>query len=62
MTHFTRHAENIQEKIEEQLEQQCLPDDSAAESASLSGLGKNSLNESDLKSPNPLDSPVSHHI
>ncbi|KAF8043587.1 hypothetical protein BT93_A1802 [Corymbia citriodora subsp. variegata] len=41
-------------KLEEQQQQQNMPDDSTAESASVTGIGK-STNDDDLKSPRPLD-------
>ncbi|XP_030453236.1 uncharacterized protein LOC115674860 isoform X2 [Syzygium oleosum] len=41
-------------KLEEQQQQQNMPDDSIAESAAVTGIGK-STNDDDLKSPRPLD-------
>ncbi|KAI4348439.1 hypothetical protein L6164_009163 [Bauhinia variegata] len=45
-------------KVEEQQQQQNLPDDSATESTASTGLGKNLINEDDLKSPYAVDSPA----
>ncbi|KAJ7976358.1 CCR4-NOT transcription complex subunit 3 [Quillaja saponaria] len=44
----------VNSKVEEQL-QQTLPDDSAMESSASTGLGKNLLNEDDLKATFPAD-------
>jgi CCR4-NOT transcription complex subunit 3 len=45
-------------KVEEQQPQQNLPDDSIVDSTSGSGLGKNLMNEEDLKASYAIDSPV----
>ncbi|XP_059462361.1 uncharacterized protein LOC132191387 isoform X3 [Corylus avellana] len=45
-------------KVEEQQQQQNLPDDSIVDSTSGSGLGKNLMNEDDLKASYAIDSPA----
>lgn len=45
-------------KVEEQQQQQNLPDDSTVDSTTGSGLGKNLMNEDDLKASYTIDSPV----
>ncbi|XP_024023499.1 CCR4-NOT transcription complex subunit 3 isoform X4 [Morus notabilis] len=44
-------------KVDEQ-QQQNLPDDSAADHTTTSGLGKNPMSEDDLKAPYAIDSPA----
>ena len=51
-------AEVGNSKVEEQQQMQNFPDDSAAESTASTGLGKNLVNEDDLKSTYGVDSPV----
>ncbi|EEF36934.1 conserved hypothetical protein [Ricinus communis] len=45
-------------KVEEQQQPQNLPDDSIAESAPMSGLSKNLMNEDELKTPYTMDTPT----
>ncbi|KAK9986781.1 hypothetical protein SO802_031732 [Lithocarpus litseifolius] len=45
-------------KVEEQQQQQNLPDDSTIDSSTGSGLGKNLMNDDDLKTSNALDTPA----
>lgn len=45
-------------KVEEQQQQQNLPDDSTVDSTTGSGLGKNLMNEDDLKASYSIDSPA----
>lgn len=45
-------------KVEEQLQQQNLSEESAPESAPSSGLSKNLMNEDDMKAPYAVDSSV----
>jgi CCR4-NOT transcription complex subunit 3 len=46
------------DKIEEQQQHQNFPDESAIESTSNTGIGRNLIVEDDLKSPYLVDSPV----
>lgn len=46
-------------KAEELQQQQILPEDSSADSSVNAGLGKNLLNEDDMKASYGLDTPVS---
>lgn len=45
-------------KVEEQQQQQNLPDESTVESVPGPGLGKNVMNEDDLKVSYAMESPV----
>lgn len=45
-------------KVEEQQQQQNLPDDSTIDSTTGSGLGKNLMNDDDLKTSHAIDTPV----
>lgn len=49
-------------KVEELQEEQAISEDSAAESGSNSGLGKNLMQEDDLKPSYALDAPVHLNI
>lgn len=53
------NAEAVHEKVDEQQEEQSIPDDLTVESGSRPGAAKISMNEEDLKSPHSLDAPVS---
>ncbi|KAA8516252.1 hypothetical protein F0562_016545 [Nyssa sinensis] len=57
-----KDAEVDHTKVEELQQQQTLSDDSTAEAASNSGLGKNLMNEDDLKASYPLDTPVAASV
>lgn len=59
LTAFMCNAEAVHEKVDEQQEEQSIPDDLTVESGSRPGAAKISLNEEDLKSPHSLDAPVS---
>ena len=54
-------AEVSHAKIDEQ-QQQSLPDNSATDPTTTSGLGKNPMNEDDLKATYAVDSPVRFFI
>lgn len=45
-------------KVEEQQQQQNLPDESIIDSTTGSGLGKNLMNDDDLKTSHAIDTPV----
>lgn len=55
---FVHDADVGHAKVEEQQQQQNLPDDSTVESTTGSGLGKSLMNEDDLKASYAVDTPV----
>lgn len=56
------NAEAMHEKDEKKMEEQNTPEDSTAEMASRSGVGKTSANEDELKALHLIDAPVSYYI
>ncbi|KAF7819301.1 CCR4-NOT transcription complex subunit 3-like isoform X1 [Senna tora] len=58
MSGVSKDADVGNSKVEEHQQQQNFPDDSVTESAAGTGLGKNLLDEDDLKSAYAVDSPA----
>lgn len=58
MKSFHFFTETVLNKVEEMQQQQSLAEDSSADSAVNSGLGKNLVPEDELKSPYALDAAV----